>query len=119
MKNKLKEITEQYFSSFESKDIMSLEKLFDKEIKLFDPVIKEVIGKDKVIEANKNIFNGCEKIIFTKKNIYVDSKEMTTVGEIEFYVDKLRMNVVDIIKFNVDFKIISINAYFDTEALNV
>jgi len=44
MKNKLKEITEQYFSSFESKDIMSLEKLFDKEIKLFDPVIKEVIG---------------------------------------------------------------------------
>jgi len=44
---------------------------------------------------------------------------MITVGEIEFYVDKLRMNVVDIIKFNVDFKIISINAYFDTEALNV
>ena len=52
-------------------------------------------------------------IDFSQKNIYIDSEKMVAVGEIEFYCDKVRMNVVDIIKFNSEFKIVSITAYFD------
>ena len=118
MKDKLQKITERYFLSFENKDIGALKKIFDKDVKLFDPIVKEVIGRDKVLEVNKNIFNTCKLINFTQKNIFIDSEKMVTIGEIEFYCDKVKLNVVDIIKFNSKFKIISITAYLDTEVLN-
>ena len=42
IKNEILEIGEQYFLYFEKKDINSLRKLFSKEIKLFDPIVKSV-----------------------------------------------------------------------------
>ena len=95
-----------------------MKNIFDKDVKLFDPVVKEVLGRDRVLEVNKNIFNTCKLINFTQKNIFIDSEKMVTIGEIEFYCDKVKLNVVDIIKFNSKFKIISITAYLDTEVLN-
>ena len=114
MHNNLLKLANNYFQAFENKDLEKLGKLFDERVTLFDPVIKLVEGKEKVLEANQNIFNDCKNIKFIKKDIFVDETKMTVIGELEFYCDETRINVVDIIKFNDNLKIKSITAYLDT-----
>jgi len=118
MYEKLRALTLIYFSEFENKNIKALEKVFSDNVTLFDPIVKLVTGKEKVLEVNKNIFYDCKEIRFTKKNIFIDESKMTAIGEVEFYCNDTKINVVDIIKFNNNLKIQSITAYLDTGVLN-
>lgn len=118
MYDEIYKLTNKYFDNFEKKDIAALSDMFDDNIFLFDPIIKRIDGKSSVIKANKKIFDSCSKIQFTKKNIYVDQSKMVASGEVEFYCDKTKINVVDIITYNEDLKIKSIIAYLDTKGLS-
>lgn len=117
MYTSLKSIASQYFESFRKKDLESLYNLFDQQITLYDPIVSLVKGRDNVINVNKNIFDECNEIKFTKKDIFIDSTKMCAIAEIEFYCDEKKINVVDIITFNKSLKIISIKAYLDTKGL--
>ncbi len=118
MYDNLKQLTEEYFYNFEKKDINKLEEMFDDNIILFDPIVKEVIGKNAVLDINKNIFSDCKEIRFTKKELFIDEGKLTIIGEVEFYCANTKINVVDIIRFNKDLKIVSIVAYLDTGIFN-
>lgn len=114
MNNILIDLTEKYFENFKNKNLNVLNEIFDDNIKLYDPFVKNVIGKQNVLKITKGILDSCEEIKFTQQDIFVDVQKMTTVSEIEFYCGKIRINVVDIIKFSNQNKIISITAYLDT-----
>lgn len=114
IKNKILEIGEQYFHYFEKKDINSLGTLFSKEIKLFDPFVKSVVGIDNVLLANLEIFNSSEKILIKNKKLFVDYFSDTLIAELEIQFDLNIINVVDIIVFDSSKKIKSITAYLDT-----
>ncbi|MEI8141471.1 MAG: hypothetical protein WCG90_01260 [Chitinophagia bacterium] len=115
IKNEILEIGEQYFLYFEKKDINSLRKLFSKEIKLFDPIVKSVVGIEDVLLANIEIFKSSEKISIKNKKLFVDYFSDTLIAELEIQFDLNIINVVDIIVFDANKKIISITAYLDTE----
>lgn len=110
-------LIDEYFIAFENKDIEKLKNMFDDNITLFDPVVKLIQGKAQVIEVNMNIFNDCTNLNFIKKDIFIDIEKMTAIGEVEFYCNDIKINVVDIIKFNNDLKINSITAYLDTKTI--
>ena len=57
----MENLIKDYFKFFSNKDILSLEKLFAKDIKLVDWEMS-VEGKDEVIKANKKIFDTLESI---------------------------------------------------------
>ena len=67
MKDLIYELTNKYFINFENKNIEALSEMFADDISLFDPVIQKVEGKTNVLKINKNIFDNCKKIEFTKK----------------------------------------------------
>lgn len=116
MYNQLQLLAYKYFESFSHKDLKRLESLFDDEITLFDPIVKNVIGKNNVLNINKDIFDNCKNITICKQDIFIDVKKMIIIGEIEFNCDETKINVVDIIKINMDMKIESITAYLDTSS---
>ena len=91
--------------------------MFDDNIYLFDPIVKKIEGKHNVLEVNREIFKSCKEIKFLKKEYIIDSNKMTVAGKVEFFCDNQRINVVDIITFNSNLKIISIVAYLDTKEL--
>ena len=115
MYERLEKLVNQYFEAFENKNIEVLEKIFHNDIVLFDPIVKKIKGKKQVLEINKNIFSNCTNIIFTRKDIFIDINKITAICELEFYCNDIKINVVDIIKFSQDFKIIGINAYLDSK----
>jgi hypothetical protein len=117
IKNEILEIGEKYFFYFEQKDINSLRNLFSKEIKLFDPIVKSVVGIENVLLANIEIFNSSEKISIKNKKIFVDYFSDTLIAELEIQFDLNIINVVDIIAFDANKKIISITAYLDTDQI--
>tara|TARA_Y100000389_G_C17462898_1_gene523159 strand:- start:3152 stop:3517 length:366 start_codon:yes stop_codon:yes gene_type:complete len=118
MYDELYKLTDYYFDNFEKKNILALSDMFDDEIFLFDPIIKRVNGKANVINVNKRIFDSCNKIKFTKKEIFIDQRKMIATGEVEFFCDEKKINVVDIIAYSESLKIISIKAYLDTKGLS-
>ena len=108
----LKELTTEYFAIFSNKDIDNLSKLFDETVVLKDWEI-EKFGKSEVISANQNIFDSVDSITVTPVKIFVD--ENTTASEITIEVDvngKVEhLNVVDVIEFSSENKILSVTAY--------
>ena len=97
-----------------NEDINSLENLFSKEIELFDPIIKSVVGIDNVLLANLEIFNSTKKISIKKKRLFVDYFSDTLIAELEIEFDRNLIKIVDIIVFDSKKKIMSISAYLDT-----
>tara|TARA_B100001250_G_C19252697_1_gene551421 strand:- start:42 stop:380 length:339 start_codon:yes stop_codon:yes gene_type:complete len=103
------EITKIYFKSFSDKNIIKLTDLYDDDVILKDWDIN-IKGKKNVIKANENLFNSVKSINIFIKNIYND--KLVVISEINIIInDNTKLNVVDIIKFNNNFKIIEIIAY--------
>ena len=83
--------------------------MFDSNIKLWDWEV-DVQGINEVIKANLNIFNSVDSI--RVKPILIVEKDNFIFAEIEIIVnDNDILEVVDIIKFNSDSKIIGIRAF--------
>ncbi len=104
----IKKIIKIYQDAFNNQDIDKLGSLFDNKVKLQDWDIK-VSGKKKVIEANKNIFKSVKNIKCIPLETIISGK--IAVCEVNILVNKKKINVVDIIKFNKKNRIISIKAF--------
>ena len=106
---KIKILAKKYFRLFSEKDEENLFKMFDEKITLKDWEIS-VINKKNVIKANKKIFKKFKKIQVTPEQIYQDKN--TIIAEIKIKLNnKVSINVLDILKFNKKYKIVSIKAY--------
>lgn len=108
----LKDLTKQYIEAFNSKDINAVSVLLDKDFILCDPVVKRLEGKEKCLEAIKNIFDSCETLNFRANNIYRDSQ--TTFIEFILELDGVKLEGVDIIEWR-DKKMVELRAYLDTK----
>lgn len=77
---------------------------------LEDPVIKRIEGKTEAIKAIKAIFDSCQDLSFSAKNIYVDGN--TTLVEFSLKLDNVMLTGVDIIEWS-EGKMQQIRAYLD------
>ena len=107
--NILKEICIQYFKDFSNKNLFNLRNSFSEDIILRDWEIEES-GVDQVIKVISNIFSNNETIDIKPINFIIKDQEVS--AEIEIVINKKELlRVVDIIRFNDQNKIYSINAY--------
>ena len=108
----IKELTIEYFKIFSNKDIDKLAELFDDSIVLRDWDIQK-FGKQEVVAANQNIFDSVDVIAVTPIKICADGN--TTASEISIEVNVggniEHLNVVDVIEFSSENKILSVTAY--------
>jgi len=104
----LKNLAKNYFKLFSNKNIVLIAEMFSEEISLNDPNLS-IIGKKEVVNATQNIFNNPEKLHVEIKNLYQDNR--VVIAELEIYLNKNMIKIVDIIKFDKSDKIISIRAY--------
>jgi hypothetical protein len=100
----------QYFKYFSNKDLDSLSELFAEDIRLEDWEIAEAT-KEKVVEANKKIFDSVESIIVKPLYFYYDNEDSFAVEILIVINDNEFLEVVDIIRFNEDGLIDSVKAY--------
>ena len=105
----LKNLCLKYFNAFSNKDLERIEEMIVAGVQLRDWDIK-AYGSIDLIAANKRIFDSVESIIVIPVAMYQEGS--TVIAELEIIVDgKEHINVVDIITFNEQQKIIKITAY--------
>tara|TARA_B100001248_G_scaffold260684_1_gene249622 strand:- start:25157 stop:25492 length:336 start_codon:yes stop_codon:yes gene_type:complete len=104
-------LTKDYIEAFNNKSIDNIVSLFSDDIVLEDPVVKRLEGKDKVVAAVRNIFDGCKALSFTSKNIYETINGQTMI-EFILILDDTKLEGVDILEWNND-KITELRAYLD------
>jgi len=100
--------TEAYVKAFDSKSISAVADFFSPNFTLTDPATS-ISGKDKVIDYIQSIFESTESIRFVSKKIMVDSNN--SVIEFELILDGKVLLGTDIIKWDNENKMISMNAY--------
>ena len=98
-----------YFFSFSSKDIISLQDFFDDHIILRDWDI-EAKGITDVLSANSSIFENVDQIEAIPLNIL--ESDQTIIAELSIVINSLEtLKVVDILEFSESGKIKAIRAY--------
>ena len=98
-----------YFQTFCKKDTASLEVLFSDNIILSDWE-GHIVGKQNVLNFNKNFFNSVNTIRIDIDRIAVGQD--TVIAEIKVIVDDVIVGfVVDVLEFDQDNKIKNIRAY--------
>ena len=97
-----------YFHLFGKKDIEALSGMFAKNVKLRDWDI-DISGKNKVIEANKKIFDFASTLDIHVVNVSQISNKV--YGEIVVKINGETIPVLDVITFNKEGKIDCIEAY--------
>ena len=108
-KNKIYNISKDYFNYFQTKKIQNLDHLFASNIVLKDWDNFKV-GKKKVLIFNSKIFRKFKKISVNLKNaIFIDNYSI--VCFITIRLNKKKLNVIDILEFNRKYKIKKIRAY--------
>lgn len=104
----IKNLIIKYQKAFNDRDLNKLSELFDNKITLKDWDIEEK-GKKNVMKAILKIFKSVKNIKCIPLQTIIDKK--IAVCELIIVANKIRVNVVDIIKFNNNKKIISIKAF--------
>ena len=103
------ELAKKYFDYFSKKDVQNIKNIFSEDITLKDWEI-EATGINDVIQSKKKIFNSVESIIVTPKNIYQDN--FVLICEIDIIINNTeKLKVIDILKFNENYKIKEISAF--------
>lgn len=109
-KNKFKQELKRYFEFFSDKNIDMISKMFSDEVSLVDWNIS-AFGKKEVLKANENIFQNVESIEVTPIEFYSNSDTSYSV-KISIIVDEIeKLEVIDVIKFDENGLIKSIEAY--------
>lgn len=106
----LKKLTQKYIEYFNNKDLENLSELFLSDFALEDPVVKRIEGKENVLEVIKGIFDSCNTLNFSAKNIYQDNQ--TTIIEFVLKLDDTVLIGTDIIEWQ-DNKMKELRAYLD------
>ena len=109
-KLRINKIILDYFKFFKKKEINKLESLFSKNIIVHDWENK-IKGKKKVLNFNKKIFKNFKRIDIKIINLYFKKDNKTVGCQINIKLDKINLNVIDIIYFNNDYKISKVMAY--------
>jgi hypothetical protein len=105
----LKELTEQYVSSFNNKDLKHIETMLCGDgCTLVDPE-NVFSGKNAVLNEVSRIFQ-FNTLKFVAQNIYTLETENTSVIEFDIQLDDLYLQGIDIIEWQ-DNKIFAIRAY--------
>ena len=104
---------EEYFTTFSNQDLEGLSRMFSDDVILIDWDIN-ASGKEEVIEANKKIFQSVDTILVVPYFYYVGEEAYAV--EIDVIVNSGKeteetIQVVDIISFNEEGLIQSIEAY--------
>jgi hypothetical protein len=103
---KIKEITELYFRCFQNKDINILQNLYYENVILKDWAIN-VVGVDEVIKSNKELFQLKYDLVVHNISVFNNmSFNMITI-----YFENEYIDVLDVIYFSDDYKIIKVRAY--------
>ena len=105
----MRELVTKYFEDFSNKDLEKLSDFFSEEITLQDWDILAV-GKQNVLEANKNIFNSVDTIVVNLNELYIDDNVATCIIEIVINNEET-LKVIDVIKIDTNGKIKEISAY--------
>lgn len=106
----LKDLTKKYIDAFDKKDLNTVSELFINDFALEDPVVKRVEGKVDVLKAIESIFNSCETLDFSAKNIYIDGN--ITIIEFVLKLDDTILTGTDIIEWENN-KMKELRAYLD------
>jgi hypothetical protein len=107
----IKQLTINYFNAWNNHDLDKLKDLFSDSCSLREWDIN-VSRKEKVIEANSNIFNLLPYIRANIINIYIDNNSKTTVSELIIELNENdKLKVIDVIAFNSNGSIETIRAY--------
>jgi hypothetical protein len=109
MENEIKNFiikTEEYFQAFTSKDLETLSEIYSDNINLIDWV-GTWVGSKNVLDANVELF----KNDFELKVLDITQYEDRTFNTILIEIGGESFEVMDVIKFDKDFKIEYIRAY--------
>lgn len=106
----LKELTKKYIEAFDSKNLDKCAEFFTEDFALEDPVIKRIKGKKEVLKAIKGIFDSCNTLDFSAKNIYQDNQ--TTIIEFILKLDDTLLTGTDIIEWENN-RMKELRAYLD------
>ena len=105
----LKELTKQYINAFDKKDLDSISNLLNDDFKLSDPAVK-TNNKAESLKAIDAIFNSCENLNFSAKNIFVC--ENISIIEFILELDSTILEGADIIEWE-NGKLKELRAYLD------
>jgi dTDP-glucose pyrophosphorylase len=106
--SKIYDLTTEYVSAFNNASIAGVERFFSKNFKLVDPSV-EIIGKQKVTDYIENIFKKSQSLTFKSKKIMVDKN--VSIIEFDLIIDGTQLTGTDIIEWNENFEMLSMNAY--------
>ena len=110
LNKKLEIKLQNYFKSFNKKDLKGLEKLFSNDIQIVD-WDNNVKKKNNVLQFNKKLFKKFEIIKVTILEKFFNQNNSSFACKISIKLDKKKINVVDLIYFNSKLKINKIIAY--------
>lgn len=105
----LHNLTEQYIAAFDSKDLEKVGSFFDESFTLTDPS-KSVKGKTNALVYIKDIFDSVDEINFSAKNIIVSNNAFSVI-EFELIIDGTRLIGTDVITWNSDGLMTTMDAY--------
>ena len=110
-----------YFLAFQGKDLVAISELFSDDIVLKDWVV-ELNGKEKILKFNEEVFGKFEKVHISFDNFFhcdsvflIDSTHEAECNmfacPIRITLDDISLDVLDLISFDNEGKIISVTAY--------
>lgn len=106
----LKKRTQEYIDAFNNKNIESISLLLTEDFVLEDPVVKRIEGKENALNVISEIFDSCNTLNFSYKNIYQEST--TTIIEFILKLDDTVLTGIDIIDWENN-KMKELRAYLD------
>jgi len=110
IKKKIKDIVKKYFNYFANKNLYNLSLTFNPNITLRDWTAS-IKGKKNVLNFNKKIFNKFKKIKIKLSLICYNEKLNICSCKIFVSLDNIKLNVIDLIYFDKNYKIKKIEAY--------
>ena len=99
-----------YFDAFSAQNLEKLSELYSDNVMLNEWNENVLVGKEKVLEVNKKLFNQFKSIRVEVVSSSTDEDYRVSLNEIVVKLDDQKVKVVDIIRF-FDNKITSITAY--------
>lgn len=108
-KGEIYTLTESYVDAFNNKDLASVMKFFASDFVLKDPEVT-LCGLDLIRSYISKIFEAPGGFSFSSTNIYV-SDDYNSFIEFELFINGKTLLGVDVIKWNKDLEMISMDAY--------
>jgi|10_taG_2_1085330.scaffolds.fasta_scaffold09276_2 hypothetical protein len=109
----MKELTELYIRLFNEKKIDEVARLFHPDSILTDP-LNSFNNINEIRNEIDKIFNSCENLSFSAKNIFYDEDQQTSVIEFILDLDDIHLEGIDVIQWK-DNKIKELRAYLNLE----